>query len=89
MRHDASYVKTGFKELLESYDFAIDTEPFIRVTVHEFFWGYPSVLTSLDRAEKHNCVGDFSQDNSIDSDSLNSEDSWENFDSFDDWGNLH
>ncbi len=35
----------------------IDTKPFIKVSVKDLFWGYPSVLLSMDRQNSNpNCV---------------------------------
>ena len=32
-----------------------DTKPFVRTTVGEFLWGYPSVLLSMKRQQEANC----------------------------------
>jgi len=51
------FAKRGFVELLSSYkdEAFIDTKPFVRTTVGEFLWGYPSVLLSMKRQQEANC----------------------------------
>lgn len=45
-----SYTKSAARSLLEGYkDVGIDTKPFIKVTVKELLWGYPSVMLSMKR----------------------------------------
>ena len=55
----SAYEKTFTRSLIESYSSeGIDTGPFIKVTVKEFFWGYPSILLSMQRQqESTNCKG--------------------------------
>jgi len=48
MENDQQQAKSVFEWLLNSYDFGRDKTPFMRVTVREFLWGYPSVLMSIN-----------------------------------------
>ncbi|XP_059085878.1 scavenger receptor class B member 1-like [Tigriopus californicus] len=70
--------KNVFKEILNSYDFAQDRTPFLKLTVKEFMWGYKSILLSLQRTESPEC--------SI-ANEESSFDGWDNFGDLDDaWG---
>ena len=57
----SNYEKTITRSLIESFSSeGIDTVPFIQVTVKEFFWGYPSILLSLQRQEEStNCKDEY------------------------------
>jgi len=48
MENDEPEVKSVFEWLLNSYDYGIDKTPFIRLTVKEFLWGYPSIIMSMN-----------------------------------------
>ena len=56
----SAFEKAFTRSLIESYSSeGIDTGPFIKVTVKEFFWGYPSILLSMQRQqESTNCKGE-------------------------------
>ena len=42
------------RDTLEGYaSEGIDTTPFIKLTIKELFWGYPSVILSMDRQQKN------------------------------------
>ena len=47
MRDESGFAKEVFEQILASYDFANDTGPFVKVSVKEFVWGYPSVVLSM------------------------------------------
>jgi len=47
MQDEEPEAKSVFESLLNSYDFGIDKVPFLRLTVKEFLWGYPSILMSM------------------------------------------
>lgn len=47
MENDEPQAKSVFEWLLNSYDYGKDKAPFLRLTVKEFLWGYPSVLISM------------------------------------------
>lgn len=49
-----STTKTFFEHLLGSYH-VIDKVPFLRLSVKEFLWGYPSILMSFKHAESDEC----------------------------------
>ena len=81
---DDSTTKKITRNLLESYkDVGFDTTPFIKVTVKELIWGYPSILLSMQRLQENkNCIsteeeafGDFGDFNDFDT-----------FDDFDTFG---
>lgn len=57
MSSKSSTEKSIAKNLLESYaSVGIDTQPFIKVTIKELFWGYPSILLSMNRQQTEpNC----------------------------------
>lgn len=57
MSSKSSTEKSIAKNLLESYaSVGIDTEPFIKVSIKELFWGYPSILLSMNRQQtEENC----------------------------------
>ena len=62
--------------MIESYSDipdAIDTKPFIKVTVKELFWGYPSIFLSMQR---RNELGDNCKE---------SDDGWGDFGDFGDY----
>jgi hypothetical protein len=45
----SSLATAGLEAMLGSYSFGIDKSPFIRLTVREFLWGYPSLIMSIDQ----------------------------------------
>ena len=78
MSKASSTEKQITKSLLQSYaSVGIDTGPFIRVSVHELFWGYPSILLSMKRLQENpDCQSQededfFSMFNDVDSKSVN------------------
>ena len=38
----------GFDMLLRSYSYGLDKTPFLKLTVKEFLWGYPSLIMSIN-----------------------------------------
>ena len=56
-RYKDALEKTITRQLLESYgNEGIDYEPFIKIKAKELFWGYPSILLSMQRqTENVNC----------------------------------
>ena len=57
-RYKDALEKTITRQLLESYgNEGIDYEPFIKIKAKELFWGYPSILLSMQRqTENVNCT---------------------------------
>ena len=57
-RYKDAMEKSITRTLVESYSSeGIDYEPFIKVTAKELFWGYPSILLSIQRqTENENCT---------------------------------
>ena len=47
MQTESGFAKAIFEDILSSYDFANDTGPFVKVSVRDFVWGYPSVVLSM------------------------------------------
>jgi hypothetical protein len=45
----SSLATAGLEAMLGSYSFGIDKSPFIKLTVREFLWGYPSLIMSIDQ----------------------------------------
>lgn len=68
--------KSMFESFLGSYDFAMDKDPFMALTVKQLLWGYPSVLLSLDRARKGDCS---SSSSSSAQEASRNEDEWADF----------
>jgi len=68
--------KNIFVNLMESYDFANDTKPFVTVTVKEFLWGYPSILMGMQRAQSKECT-------KLKQMNMEDDESWDDFDDWD------
>jgi hypothetical protein len=45
----SSLATAGLEAMLGSYSFGIDKHPFVKLTVREFLWGYPSLIMSIDQ----------------------------------------
>ena len=86
LRKSDSLEKSITRQLLESYAAeGMDYEPFLKLQAKDFFWGYPSILLSMQRqTENVNCTTsdddffDMFDNNSIDD--KNTEDETENCD---------
>ncbi len=56
MSKEDSYTKSTTRAILDGFSgVGPDTKPFIKVTVRELLWGYPSVLLSMQRAQENKC----------------------------------
>ena len=58
MEAESEFAKDMFVSILESYEFAKDTKPFLTLTVREFLFGYESVIMSLSRANDPRCAAE-------------------------------
>jgi hypothetical protein len=57
MTGKSSTEKQIAKDLLESYKSeGMDTVPFIKVTIKDLFWGYPSILLSMGRQQDSSII---------------------------------
>jgi len=43
-----SWLVNGFLSLIKSYPCAIDTTPFLNLSVKQFLWGYPSIIMTIN-----------------------------------------
>jgi len=43
-----SWLVNGFMSLIKSYPCAMDTTPFLHLSVKQFLWGYPSIIMTIN-----------------------------------------
>jgi len=64
MKDEVPEAKSVFESLLNSYEFGMDKNPFLKLTVKQFLWGYPSLLMSMNHLStcSHKPMEDYYED---------------------------